>query len=103
MTALWYKETVFYELYIRAFKDSNGDGHGDFQGAIEQLDYIQSLGVGCIWILPHYPSPLRCFYQPVVMAGCWKRPLFTCTKMKELFYRTNFEALKWVLKPLFLI
>jgi maltose alpha-D-glucosyltransferase/alpha-amylase len=54
----WYLNTVFYELYIRAFKDGNGDGHGDFRGAIEKLDYVKSLGVGCIWILPMYPSPL---------------------------------------------
>ena len=56
---MWYQETVFYELYIRAFKDSNGDGHGDIRGLIEKLDYIQALGVGCIWILPHFPSPLK--------------------------------------------
>ena len=55
----WYQEAVFYELYIRAYKDSNGDGHGDFRGAISKLDHIQSLGVNCIWILPHYPSPLK--------------------------------------------
>ena len=54
----WFQEAVFYEMYIRAFHDGNGDGHGDFQGAIEKLDHIQSLGVDCIWILPHYPSPL---------------------------------------------
>ncbi len=55
----WYQEAVFYELYIRAFCDGNGDGHGDFQGAITKLEYIQSLGVDCIWILPMYPSPLK--------------------------------------------
>ncbi|MEM7801177.1 MAG: maltose alpha-D-glucosyltransferase [Chloroflexota bacterium] len=55
----WFQTAVFYELYIRAFYDSNGDGHGDFLGAIEKLDYIQSLGVDAVWILPHYPSPLK--------------------------------------------
>ncbi len=59
MTNNWYQEAVFYELYIRAYCDGNGDGHGDFQGAISKLDYIKSLGVDCIWILPMYPSPLR--------------------------------------------
>ncbi len=54
----WYNESVFYELYIRAYKDSNGDGNGDFRGAIEKLDHIKSLGVDCIWVMPHYPSPL---------------------------------------------
>lgn len=56
---IWYKNAVFYQLYIRAFCDSNGDGHGDLRGAISKLDYIQSLGVDCIWIMPIFPSPLQ--------------------------------------------
>ncbi len=55
----WYKTAVFYELNIRAYQDSNGDGNGDFRGAIQHLDHIQSLGVDCIWIMPHYASPLK--------------------------------------------
>jgi len=54
----WYKDAVFYELYVRAFYDGNGDGHGDFKGLIQKLDYLQELGVDCIWLLPIYPSPL---------------------------------------------
>lgn len=54
----WYKDAIFYELHLRAFNDSNGDGIGDFKGATEKLDYLQWLGVDCIWILPMYPSPL---------------------------------------------
>lgn len=57
--ALWYKQAVFYEVYVRAFYDSNGDGHGDLPGLIEKLDYLKNLGVDCIWLLPIYPSPLR--------------------------------------------
>jgi maltose alpha-D-glucosyltransferase/alpha-amylase len=56
---LWYKDAVFYQISVRAFKDSNGDGHGDLRGLTEKLDYIQNLGVDCIWIMPIYPSPLR--------------------------------------------
>ena len=56
---LWYKDAIFYEVYVRAFKDSNGDGHGDLRGLIEKLDYIQDLGVTCLWLLPIYPSPLK--------------------------------------------
>ncbi|SEK82569.1 trehalose synthase [Stigmatella aurantiaca] len=56
---LWYKKALIYELHIRAFHDSNGDGHGDIPGLIEKLPYLQDLGVDCIWLLPHYPSPLR--------------------------------------------
>lgn len=59
MPAAWYQEAVFYELYLRAFCDSNGDGHGDLRGALSKLDYLQSLGVNCLWLLPHYPSPLQ--------------------------------------------
>ncbi len=59
MENLWYKNAVFYEISVRAFKDSNGDGHGDLRGLTEKLDYIQTLGVDCIWIMPIYPSPLK--------------------------------------------
>jgi maltose alpha-D-glucosyltransferase/alpha-amylase len=55
----WYQQAVFYELNIRAYQDANGDGIGDFRGAIERLDHIKSLGVDCIWVMPMYPSPLR--------------------------------------------
>ena len=56
---LWYKDAIFYEVYVRAFNDSNGDGHGDLKGLSQKLDYIHELGVTCLWLLPIYPSPLR--------------------------------------------
>ncbi|HEY0307911.1 MAG TPA: maltose alpha-D-glucosyltransferase, partial [Acidobacteriaceae bacterium] len=56
---LWYKDAVIYELHVRAFADSNGDGIGDFRGLIGKLDYLQELGVTCLWLLPFFPSPLR--------------------------------------------
>ncbi|GEO05924.1 trehalose synthase [Adhaeribacter aerolatus] len=56
---LWYKDAIIYELHIKAFHDSNGDGIGDFQGLMEKLDYLEDLGVTAIWLLPFYPSPLR--------------------------------------------
>lgn len=55
----WYMNAIFYEVHIRAFCDSSGDGKGDIQGLISKLDYIKDLGVDCIWILPIYPSPLK--------------------------------------------
>ncbi len=55
----WYKDGVFYEVHVRAFKDGNGDGVGDFRGLLEKLDYLHELGVTAIWLLPFYPSPLR--------------------------------------------
>jgi maltose alpha-D-glucosyltransferase / alpha-amylase len=56
---LWYKDAVIYQLHVRTFFDSNGDGIGDFQGLTQRLDYLQDLGVTAIWLLPFYPSPLR--------------------------------------------
>ncbi len=57
--ALWYKDAIIYELHVRAFNDSDGDGSGDFRGLMERLPYLQELGVSAIWLLPFYPSPLR--------------------------------------------
>ncbi|MDP9102333.1 MAG: maltose alpha-D-glucosyltransferase [Actinomycetota bacterium] len=56
---LWYKRAVFYEVLIRGFADSNGDGTGDIKGLTGKLDYLHWLGVDCIWLLPIYESPLR--------------------------------------------
>jgi maltose alpha-D-glucosyltransferase/alpha-amylase len=56
---LWYKDAIIYELHVKSFCDSNGDGIGDFRGLTEKLDYIEDLGVTAIWLLPFYPSPLR--------------------------------------------
>lgn len=55
----WYKDAIIYELHIKAFRDSDGDGIGDFHGLLEKLDYLKDLGVTAIWLLPFYPSPLR--------------------------------------------
>jgi maltose alpha-D-glucosyltransferase/alpha-amylase len=57
--APWYKEAIFYEVRVRSFYDSDGDGVGDFRGFTEKLDYLQDLGVTALWLLPFYPSPLR--------------------------------------------
>jgi maltose alpha-D-glucosyltransferase/alpha-amylase len=56
---LWYKDAIVYELHVKAFYDSNGDGIGDFPGLMQKLDYLTDLGVDCIWLLPTFPSPLR--------------------------------------------
>jgi maltose alpha-D-glucosyltransferase/alpha-amylase len=55
----WFKSAVFYEIHIRGFFDGNDDGSGDFRGLVEKLDYLQWLGIDCIWLLPMYQSPLR--------------------------------------------
>ncbi|TVS15817.1 MAG: maltose alpha-D-glucosyltransferase [Planctomycetaceae bacterium] len=56
---LWYKTAIVYQLHVRSFCDSNGDGIGDFRGLTEKLDYLQDLGVTAVWLLPFYPSPLK--------------------------------------------
>ncbi len=55
----WYKDAIIYELHVKSFHDSNGDGIGDFKGVTKKLDYLRSLGVTALWLLPFYPSPLR--------------------------------------------
>jgi len=55
----WYQTAVFYEVFVRAFADSNGDGTGDLRGLTERLDYLAWLGIDCLWLLPFYDSPLR--------------------------------------------
>jgi maltose alpha-D-glucosyltransferase/alpha-amylase len=55
----WYQEAVIYELPVKSFHDSNHDGIGDFPGLIDKLEYVESLGVTCLWLLPFFPSPLR--------------------------------------------
>ena len=58
---LWFKDAIIYELSVRAFYDSNGDGIGDFPGLIQKLDYLEDLGVNTIWLLP--------FYIPLALAA----------------------------------
>jgi maltose alpha-D-glucosyltransferase/alpha-amylase len=58
VTSDWYKDAVIYEVYVRAFADENGDGHGDLRGLTTKLDYFRDLGVDCLWLQPVYPSPL---------------------------------------------
>ena len=55
----WYKDAIIYQVHVRTFSDSNGDGIGDFQGLAQRLDYVQELGVTAIWLMPFSPSPLR--------------------------------------------
>ena len=58
VTAPWYQTAVFYEVLVRSFQDSDGDGIGDLRGVIDRLDYLQWLGVDCLWLPPVFDSPL---------------------------------------------
>ena len=55
----WYKDAIIYEVHVKAFYDSAGDGIGDLRGLTSKLDYLKDLGVTAIWLLPFYPSPLK--------------------------------------------
>jgi maltose alpha-D-glucosyltransferase/alpha-amylase len=55
----WHHDAIIYQLHVKAFRDSNRDGFGDFRGMLEKLDYIVELGVTAVWLLPFYPSPLK--------------------------------------------
>lgn len=55
---LWYKDAIVYQLHVKAFADSNGDGVGDFAGLSQRLDYLQELGVTTLWLLPFYQAPV---------------------------------------------
>ena len=55
----WYKDAIIYQVHVRTFFDSNGDGIGDFRGLAQKLDYLQELGVNAVWLMPFFPSPLR--------------------------------------------
>ncbi|HKW19478.1 MAG TPA: maltose alpha-D-glucosyltransferase [Terriglobales bacterium] len=57
--ALWYKDAIIYQVHVRTFFDSSGDGNGDFGGLAQKLDYLQDLGITAIWLMPFFPSPLR--------------------------------------------
>ena len=56
---LWYKDAIIYQAHVKSFFDSNNDGVGDLRGLTQKLDYLQALGITCLWILPFFPSPLK--------------------------------------------
>src|SRR5437879_8165783 len=56
---LWYKDAIIYELHVKSFHDTIGDGMGNFRGLTQKLDYLQDLGITVVWLLPFYPSPLK--------------------------------------------
>lgn len=56
---LWFRDSIIYELHVRAFFDSDADGVGDFPGLTQKLDYLEDLGINAVWLLPFYPSPLK--------------------------------------------
>ena len=56
---LWFKDAIIYQLHVRSFRDSTGDGIGDFRGLLDKLGYFEEMGVTTLWLMPFYPSPMR--------------------------------------------
>ncbi len=82
----WYKSGVIYQVHVRAFYDSNGDGTGDFAGLTQKLDYIKDLGVTAIWLLPFYPSPQKDDGYDIA-DYCDVHPMFGTLEDFKLFLR----------------
>ena len=90
----WYKDAVIYELHVRAFMDSNGDGIGDFPGLAEKLDYLQDLGVTAIWLLPFYPSPFRDDGYDIADYASVHPTYGTLRNVKDFIREANYRGLR---------
>lgn len=92
----WWQHGIIYQIYPRSFQDSNGDGIGDLQGIINQLDYLVWLGVDAIWLSPFYPSPMADFGYDV-MDYCNVDPIFgdleTCERLMEQAHQRNLKII----------
>src|SRR5215217_9278635 len=94
---LWWQHGVIYQIYPRSFQDSNGDGIGDLKGIISRLDYLQWLGIDCVWLSPIYPSPMADFgYDISDYRGI--HPLFgTMEDFDELLKEVHSRGMKLLL------
>ena len=92
----WYRTAVFYEALVRSFRDSNGDGIGDLCGLTESLDYLQWLGIDCIWLPPIFESPLRDAGYDVSDFYSIQPELGTIDDLRELIDQAHFRDLRIV-------
>ncbi len=91
---LWYKDAIIYELHVKAFMDSNDDGIGDIRGIVSKLDYLQSLGITAIWLLPFYPSPFRDDGYDIASYTSIHPAYGTLTDFKELLAEAHARNLR---------
>jgi len=97
MTAHWWQTGVIYQIYLRSFQDTNGDGIGDLRGIELRLDYLASLGIDAIWISPMYPSPMADFGYDVT-DYCGVDPRFgTLADFDALLMQAHMRGLKVLL------
>src|SRR5215475_12261732 len=98
----WWREAVFYEIYVRSFQDSNADGLGDLPGIIDRLDYLNdgtphSLGVDALWLTPINPSPM-CDFGYDVSDYCAVEPLFgTLADVDRLIAEAHRRSIRIIL------
>lgn len=93
----WWQTSVFYQIYPRSFADGNGDGIGDFKGMINKLDYLKELGIGGIWLSPHYPSPfVDCGYDIADYCGVGTE-YGTLQDFKEFLHQAHGRGIRVVL------
>ncbi len=92
----WWQHGTIYQIYPRSFKDSNGDGIGDLQGIISQLDYLTWLGVDALWLSPFYPSPMADFGYDIT-DYCGIDPIFgnmeTCDALIEQAHQRDLQVI----------
>ena len=94
---LWWQQGIIYQIYLRSFADSNGDGVGDLRGILGRLDYLQWLGVDALWISPIYPSPMADFGYDVSNYTDI-HPIFgSLAEMDELLQAAHERQLKVIL------
>lgn len=93
----WWKDAVVYQIYPASFKDSNGDGIGDLNGIISELDYIRSIGVDVIWVCPMYDSPQVDMGYDIRNYEDVYRPYGTVQDMQRLIDETHSRGMKIIL------
>ncbi len=92
--ALWYQNAIIYQIYPRSFFDSNGDGYGDFNGIIQKLDHLTTLGVDCIWLMPMYKSPLKDDGYDISDFCSVYEPFGTVEDLRRLFAEIHRRGMK---------
>src|SRR5487761_1553537 len=91
---LWYKDAIIYEVHVKAFYDTAGDGIGDFKGLTSKLDYLKDLGATALWLLPFFPSPLRDDGYAVSNSFSVPPLYGVLSYFKELLHEANAHGIK---------
>ncbi|WP_187262968.1 alpha-amylase family glycosyl hydrolase [Pontibacter beigongshangensis] len=94
---LWWQKGIIYEVYIRSFNDSNGDGIGDLKGLTEKLDYLHDLGIDCVWVTPFYQSPMKDFGYDISDFKSVDKMFGTMKDFDELLHETHKRGMKLIL------